>query len=373
MNRPVSKFIGSELLFLFLVFTSFYCSRPAEDKKTTKDEISSAKTRIDNLTFKSPLPDKTFTIGDDVNVSLITKDPSIEPDSIQLLARTNRLETLSKGQFDFEWSANPGKVGRTPLRAVAYYGDSLTETKTVNITLLSDIKPGKVNYRIVNEFPHDPEAFTQGLVYYNGFLFESTGQYGKSTVRKVDIETGKVLQINQLGQEFFGEGLAIYNSKLLQLTWKEQVGFIYDMESFSMLQKVYYDIKEGWGLTYDGNEFVLSDGTSRLYFMDPTYFTETGRLEIYDDKGMVPYLNELEYIDGRIFANIWGKETIAVLDPSNGKVTHYLDFSGSVPANIKNAGDKVLNGIAYNPENGNLFITGKYWPVLFELEYSLEP
>lgn len=373
MKNYVEKFTGIKLLLFFIVCTSFYCSRPSENGASSDKSDTTAKKKFDNIEFSSPSRDETFTIGDEVNIELKISNPQTQPDSVQLFARNDKISVLVNGQQNFSWISNVDKVGRTSLRTVAFYGDSLTETTSVNVTFLSDIQPGMVEFQIVGEYPHDPEAFTQGLVFDNGYFFESTGHYGKSTVRKVDVKTGNVLKVHQLGQEFFGEGLAIYDSRLFQLTWKEQVGFIFDKENFTMLQKVYYDIKEGWGLTYNGKAFVLSDGTSKLYFMDPQYFTEISRLEIYDDKGMVPYLNELEYIDGKIFANIWGKEIIAVIDPLTGKVTHYLDVSEHVPSQRKKSGDMVLNGIAYNPGNGNLFITGKYWPVLYELEYSLVP
>ncbi len=373
MKNYLEKFPGINLFLFFIVCTSFYCSRPSEKEPLSDDSSLGSKSKIDNIEFSAPGRDKTFTIGEKVSIDLKISDPQVQPDSVQLFSRNNKIAVLINGQRSYSWVSDVSKVGRTSLRAVAFYGDSLTETTSVNVTFLSDIKPGTVKFQIVAEYPHDPEAFTQGLVFDNGYFFESTGHYGKSTVRKVDVKTGNVLKVHQLGQEFFGEGLAIYESRLFQLTWKEQVGFIFDKESFTLLQKVYYDIKEGWGLTYDGDNFVLSDGTSKLYFMDPQYFTEISRLEIYDDKGMVPYLNELEFIDGKIFANIWGKETIAVIDPLTGKVTHYLDFGRHVPAKIKKSGDMVLNGIAYNPGSGNLFITGKYWPVLYELEYSLIP
>lgn len=373
MKTHVDKNARIIPVLVFLLLTSFYCSRPDEDNGDDKNLRTIKKPGIDNLSLQRPEQDKSFALGENVEIALKLDKEDIQPDSIQLFARNDRIHTLPQGELQHSWSANLNRVGRTSVRAVAFYGDSLRETEAVNITLLSDIKPGKVNYTILNEYPHDPEAFTQGLVYDNGYLFESTGHYGKSTVRKVDVETGEVIKINQLGQEFFGEGLAIYDSRLFQLTWKEQVGFIFDKDNFNMVQKVYYDIKEGWGLTYDGEKFILSDGTSQLYFMDPTYFTETGRLEVYDNKGMVPHLNELEYIKGKIFANIWGKKIIAVIDPNSGKVTHYLDFSSSTPDGLGDTGDKVLNGIAYNPDTENLYITGKYWPVLFELSYSLQP
>lgn len=360
------------IVLFFWLFTSFYCSGPSSTDKDTGTHEPQRKPEIRNLSIDKPQSDDSFIIGEEVKIQLKLDNKSIIPDSVQLVARNQPVETLHNGIFETTWKANLDRVGRASFRAIAFYGDTVTETRSVNLTLLSDLNPGNVRYTIVNEYKHDPEAFTQGLVYDNGYFFESTGHYGKSTVRKVEVETGNVIQVHQLGKDFFGEGLAIFNSKLFQLTWKEQVGFIFDKESFTMLQKIYYDIKEGWGLTFDGKKFIMSDGTARLYFIDPKYFTESGQIEVYDNKGMVTHLNELEYINGKVYANIWGKEIIAIIDPNTGKVTHYLDFSKHIPENSNNDGDKVMNGIAYNSENGHLYVTGKHWPVLYEIDYSLE-
>ena len=222
-------------------------------------------------------------------------------------------------------------------------------------------------FRIVGVVPHDAAAFTEGLVFSDGFLYESTGLNGVSSVRKVDIPTGKVLKITALPPEYFGEGLTAWRGTLVQLTWQSQVGFIYDRESLKKIGEFPFD-GEGWGLTSDGESLVVSDGSATLRFLDPATFRETRRLPVTDGGRPVENLNELEYIEGEIFANIWKSDVIARISPRSGAILGWLDLSGlrrhMVPAGYA----EVLNGIAFDPDRKRLFVTGKYWPKLFELE-----
>lgn len=222
-------------------------------------------------------------------------------------------------------------------------------------------------YSVVNAFPHDPAAFTQGLVFEDGFLFEGTGLYGFSTLRRVALETGDVLQVHDLDDQFFGEGITIYEDKILQLTWRSQVGFVYDKETFAFEREFGY-AGEGWGLTHDGARLILSDGTSTLRFLDPETFGEIGALEVYDRAGSVENLNELEYVGGEIFANVWRTDRIARISCRTGQVLGWIDLEGLL---YSQGGPKlvdVLNGIAWDEEQGRLFVTGKQWYLLFEIE-----
>jgi glutamine cyclotransferase len=222
------------------------------------------------------------------------------------------------------------------------------------------------SYEIVNVYPHDPAAFTQGLVLANGVLYEGTGLRGRSDLRRVDLKSGEVLQQHKLADEHFGEGIALLNGKIYQLTWQSNLGFVYDQESFALLQEFSYPT-EGWGLTHDGARLIMSDGTSTLYFRDPETLEEIGRLEVYDEQGAVTQLNELEYIQGEIYANVWKTERIARISLATGQVTGWIDLAGLLKAEDLTAPVDVLNGIAYDAATGHLFVTGKLWPKLFEI------
>ena len=224
------------------------------------------------------------------------------------------------------------------------------------------------SYRVVHSFPHDPDAYTQGLLYDNGFLYESTGQYGQSSLRKVELETGAVVQLHQLDDRFFAEGLALFSNRLLQLTWQANKGFAYRLDSFEQLAEFAYPT-EGWGLTYDGELLVMSDGSATLYFRDPFTFAEVSRVAVVAQGRPVSQLNELEWIAGEVFANIWQTDTIARIDPATGQVAGWIDLTGLLNNEDRRGSNaEVLNGIAYDPEGERLFVTGKRWPKLYQIE-----
>jgi len=226
-------------------------------------------------------------------------------------------------------------------------------------------KPLYYTYSIVNTYPHDKNAFTQGLVYDDGWLYESTGLYGNSTLRRVKLETGEILQLYALPDKYFGEGIAIFDDKIVQLTWRERKGFIYDKHTFKLLHEFNYST-EGWGITYDGNWLIMSDGTANLYFLDPETFEKLGQIEVHDTSP-VTRINELEYVHGRIYANIWMEEKIAIIDPQTGQVVGWIDLSGLQDVEKRDV-DDVLNGIAYDAERDRLFVTGKRWSHIFEIK-----
>lgn len=226
--------------------------------------------------------------------------------------------------------------------------------------------PARYRFSIVNTYPHDPEAFTQGLIYRDGFLYESTGLRGASSLRKVRLETGEVVQRIDLDSRYFGEGLTDWGDRLVQLTWQSNLGFVYDLASFGQLRTFSYP-GEGWGITHDGRRLIMSDGTSVLRFLDPETFAEVGRLAVRERGLSVPNLNELEMVDGELFANVWQTDEIVIIDPQSGIVTARIDFS---PLRREFGTDRVdvFNGIAWDREGRRLFVTGKYWPRLFEVE-----
>jgi glutaminyl-peptide cyclotransferase len=223
------------------------------------------------------------------------------------------------------------------------------------------------SYKILKTYPHDADAFTQGLVFDQGNLFEGTGLQGRSSLRRVELETGKILQIIRLPDPNFGEGITVFRDKIIQLTWKAKLVYVYDKTSFELLQQFSYD-QEGWGITHDGVRLILSDGTSILRFRDPEDLSERGRIQVYDEKGPVGNLNELEYIDGEIYANVWRTQKIARIDPHTGCVTGWIDLEGIYQAEGPAKPVDVLNGIAYDSKNHRIFVTGKLWPSLFEIK-----
>ncbi len=224
-------------------------------------------------------------------------------------------------------------------------------------------------YEIVNTYPHDRAAFTQGLAFENGVLYEGTGLYGKSTLRKVDLETGDVQQIHGLPAQYFGEGITVLGDRLIQLTWKSRTGLIYDRDSFKLTGNFTY-ATEGWGITHDGERLIMSDGTSTLYFLDPETFRIIGHIEVHHNDTPIDRLNELEYIKGQVYANVWQTDNIAVIDLNTGQLTAWLDLSGLLQSQEHSPPVDVLNGIAYDAANDRLFVTGKLWPWLFEIKLA---
>jgi glutaminyl-peptide cyclotransferase len=222
-------------------------------------------------------------------------------------------------------------------------------------------------YRVVNAYPHDRYAYTQGLIFSDGFLYESTGLYGASTLRRVQLETGKVLAQHAMDRRYFGEGITEWEGSLLQLTWTSNVGFVYERSGLKVQGTFRYP-GEGWGLTHDRKRLIMSDGTATLRFLDPRSFRETGRLPVLNGAVPLAELNELEFVRGEIFANIYRTDRIARISPQSGRVVGWIDLSGLLPEREKGVPVDVLNGIAYDERRDRLFVTGKLWPKLFEIE-----
>ena len=220
-------------------------------------------------------------------------------------------------------------------------------------------------YTVQHTYPHDPNAFTQGLEYLNGYLYEGTGLNGRSSIRKVKLETGKVLRERGVPRAYFGEGITVWKSSLIELTWESQLAFVYDRDTFAPRRRFTY-AGEGWGLTHDATNLIMSDGTSELRFVDPETFTERRRVRVTDGGRAVTRLNELEYVKGQVLANIWTTDNIARIDPGSGRVLGWIDLRGLLPE-TQRVSDAVLNGIAYDEAKDRLFVTGKLWPKLFEI------
>jgi len=263
-------------------------------------------------------------------------------------------------------------VGKQTISAMVYYGEGKSKRINNSIEVFANIPYQAYSYKIVNTFPHDDKAFTQGLEFRDGFLYESTGKEGQSTISKLDLQTGNVIRRIKLDDKYFGEGITILNDKLYSLTWHANKGFVYDLETFNREKEFPYNkSKEGWGLTNDGKQLIKSDGTNKIWFLDAETQKEVRSIQAYNHKQRIPKLNELEYINGKIYANYWQKPLIAIINPENGVVEGIINLSGLVKEVGKSQqlkADDVLNGIAFDTENDRLFVTGKNWKKLFEIE-----
>ena len=260
------------------------------------------------------------------------------------------------------------KLGKQAISATIYYKG---QKKQLNNTIyfLGAAAPKVYSYRIVNEYPHDNHAFTQGFVFHNGFFYESTGQLGSSSLRKVDIETGKILQKIDLDRKYFGEGMTILNDKIYLLTWRKKIGFIYDLETFELLGTFDYNqSKEGWGLTHNNEKLIKTDGSERMWFLNPETLEEESFIETYTNKRKAEKLNELEFVKGKIYANIWQQNSILIVEPYSGAIEAIVNLKGLQGKAGQDGEDNVLNGIAYDAEKDRLFVTGKNWNKVFEIK-----
>jgi glutamine cyclotransferase len=356
-------------MVLFPILTAG-CGQKVPADSGKKGRVSAVRTEK-RTRVAEPAGNSRFSIGDQIPVKLeVSSDTLPGIDSVEIFLGNQRQRAIHRAPYACGCSSDNLPVGTRSLRIICHFSDGTKEYHDLNFVLRSDIVPGYLNYRILNTWPHDRRAYTQGLVYEDGFLYEGTGQWSESTLRKTVISTGEPVRMLNLPDDVFGEGITLLDDKIYQLTYKSQVGFVYEKETFRRIQKVYYQIKEGWGLTHDGQNLIMSDGSNVIYFMDPEYFTEIRQLEVFDDQGPVSRLNELEYIGGRIFANLYGEEVIVIIEPEKGRVTGKINMKGILPEQDRYPGIDVFNGIAWNPEKRVLYVTGKYWPKLFEI--SLE-
>jgi glutaminyl-peptide cyclotransferase len=245
---------------------------------------------------------------------------------------------------------------------------TVTARSTVTVTLVEPYETPKATlygYEVITTYPHDPQSYIEGLQYVDGDLYEGSGLYGHSSLRHVDLETGTVEKQVPLAEQYFGEGIYVLDDRIYQLTWQSHIGFIYDRASFEQVDQFTYPT-EGWGLTYDGQDLIMSDGSSTLFWRDPATFEEVKRVAVADGNQPVKLLNELEYIKGSVWANVWLSDDIVIIDPTSGQVTGRVDLTGILPPE-QAANAEVLNGIAYDEENDRIFVTGKFWPLLFEI------
>lgn len=357
------KIYSIALIFLAVVFSSGSCDRKSESSEVSKQQTEIVK----KLTSIDIGETGRFTSGDDIAITVIKPD-TLTVDSVQIFFRG-----ASKGSYPnvdglliSTEGSNPGTAG---VRVNLYFNGQ-SESHSQQVEILSDLVPELYRYSVVNSYNHDVGAYTQGLIYYDGWLYEGTGNYNQSTIRKVRLETGEVIQVRNNASDIFGEGITIFNGKLFQLSYKAQICFVYDLNSFDEIGKFYYQNKEGWGLTDNKTELIMSDGTHILYFVDPDMFTVKRQIEVYNNEGPVTSLNELEYINGKIYANRYYTDEIVIIDPETGREEGRVDMKGILSVKDRSPETNVLNGIAWDPDGERLFVTGKYWPKLFEIRLT---
>ncbi len=319
-------------------------------------------TNRNNFSIATNAEKNTIQLGKSLKLSLKNpKNISVQSVSYQM-----------NGKDISESFVVDSKLGEHTITAKVNYEDTSEEVST-KITILNNAVPQIYKYKIINEYPHDIKSYTQGLEFHDGELYESSGQYGESKLRKVNYKTGEILKNINLTNQYFGEGLTILNDKLYQLTWRENTGFIYDVNTLEKTGTFKYGkSKEGWGLCNDGTSLYKSDGTDKIYTLDANNFTEQEFIQVYTNNGKIASLNELEWIDGKIYANIYQRNGVAIINPKNGAVEGVIDFSPLKEKVTQHPELDVLNGIAYNPETKTIFVTGKDWDKLFEVEVFVE-
>lgn len=326
--------------------------------------LSSCKS---NYKFVLHAPKKINT-NSPLKISLSEKN-NLPIDSVQFFIDSKKLPNNNKS---VTIDINDYRLGKHAITALVFFNKK-TKKEVKSVYFLADSEPTIYSFKIINTYPHDPKAYTQGLEYHDGYLYESTGRKGTSSIRKVDIKTGKVLQKVDLDSQYFGEGITIFNDKIYQLTWQAGLGFIYDLKSFKKEGSFkYHNSLEGWGLTHNGKELIKSDGSDKIWFLDPKTLKEKRFIEAYTNTQKVEKLNELEYINGKIYANRWQLNSIIIINPINGKVDGVVNLnkleSKIEQEQVINDVDEVLNGIAYDKKNDRIFVTGKLWTKLYEIK-----
>lgn len=346
---------------IFIVFsTSGVLINCAQSSKKTRKPVTSIK--IIHKNNKYPIGEKL-----PVNLKVRIKDGSLR--KTELFLDGNSLVISDKPEFSYELETSHLNVGTHYLKTLTTTDDGTTGENYIDFLLISDINPKKCGYKVIKSYPHNIEHFTEGLEIKNGFLYEGTGQEGNSAIYKTDLSNWNVIKELKLSDQYFGEGITVLNGKLYQLTYKTQIGFVRDIDTFEQIKTWNYKNEQGWGLTNDGKNLIMSDGTEFLYYLDPQTLKEIKKIQVCNHKGVVLNLNELEYINGEIWANIWTTDTVVKIDPQTGKIIAEIDLTGLLSSSISNQKTPVdvLNGIAYDNEKKKIYVTGKLWPKLFEI------
>jgi len=347
------------VVLIFSLFITFFSCSSKSNKRPRKP--------VSTITIQ---PVKSnYVYGDKISVDVSTKLKDGELKSVQLFLNNELIKESSETDFTAE-NVVLNTVGTITFNANAEKTDGLENSRSKIINVFSDVAPKLMTYQVIDNYPHLKTSYTQGLEYYKGYFYEGTGENGHSKLMKINISTGEPVKSFDMDDKYFGEGITILNEKIYQLTYHAKKGFIYDLNSFAVIDSFSYPSAEGWGLTNDGTNLIMSDGTNVLTWLDPNDFSVVKKLQVADNRQLMTFLNELEYVDGTIYANIYTTNTIVKIDISNGKVLEKIDMSGLIDLYHRQS-DRIdyLNGIAYDSEHKKMYVTGKLYPKLFEVKF----
>lgn len=334
--------------------------------KTTKPATSIKQQTKQTTGLTVSIEPTTIIFGQNVTLTF-NHELKQQPDSV-VITTGNIKKTISvTNNNKIVFTVETTKVGKTNINTTFYWPNNIYDSKISSITVLSDIVPQNYGYKVIKTYPHNKQFYTQGLEFYDGVIYEGTGHYGQSALLKYKLENSDILQSVNLPNNVFGEGITILGNKIYQLTWQSGVGFVYDKNSFKKIYEFNY-ATEGWGLTNNGKELIMSDGSENIYFMDADFFQQTKKISVYDNNGTINNINELEYINGKIYANIYTTNYIIAIDPETGKVLEKINLKGLLTNQELKQKIDVLNGIAFDKANNRLFVTGKWWPKIFHVE-----
>ena len=347
--------IKKSIVFAVLIMMMYAC----KDKNT-----------ITYRGFISPEMGSSIALGNPLDVKILFGNDKKVDSVVYLLDHAHYLSKNDTSAVSIK--TNALKLGNHLVTA-KIFSEGKSEDLTSNFILLSNIVPQEYGYEIIKKFPHDTSSYTEGFEYHDGFFYESAGDYGHSSLRRVDVNSGKVLQKATLDSIYFGEGITMIDNKILQLTYKTKVAFVYDKSTFKKLETVPYAVgQEGWGMYFDGSKILTTDGTNNIYFLDKTSYQKTGGIQVYDNKRAMDSLNELEIVDGKIYVNVYTQNYFLIVDEKTGAVEGKVDLSGLLPDGYFKTdyaiGNNVLNGIAYDKVGKRLFVTGKKWPYVFQIK-----
>lgn len=354
---------------IFICFTLFSFNCENESNNTNNLHVKDTKKVIPKkiILKANTLDSSKFIVGKQVEINMsLEKDSKI--DSVQLFINEEYISSFASSSFSYSWDTKSTIVGTNKIRVTVFW-EANNQRQEKKIVFLSDIEPEIHGYKVINTYNHDRGAYTQGLFFYEDVLYEATGLKGESSIRKTKIETGDILKSYSISGDIFGEGITFFDGKIIQLSWRANRGFVYDQKTFKKITEFHYS-SEGWGLTNNETELIMSDGTNTIYFLETQSYSIIRQIEVFDNKGAIMYLNELEYINGELYANIYGTDKIAKIDTKTGKVISYIDLTGILAKKYIDNQTDVLNGIAYDKENDRFFVTGKKWAKLFEISIT---
>lgn len=347
-------------LFIIFIILSVFISSFSCSNQSNRSRKPAVRISVESV-------HKKIASGDDITIGISVKlkdgelkETKIFVDSVMVTSGKNVEFTYTLKKFE--------NIGKHTIKTQAVKSDGVEGVYFKTFEVLSDIVPEKYGYELVQSYPHNETSFTEGLEIHNGFLYESTGENGKSALLKTNLKTGKTVQSVKLAESFFGEGITIFNGRIFQLTYKTQVGFVYELENMALVDSFHFESTEGWGMTHDEHNLIMSDGTNILTYINPTTYKPVKKLQVCDDKNPLIYLNELEYFEGFIYANVWTTNLIVKIDPKTGKVLSKIDLDGILTMSNSTKQVDVLNGIAIDPVTKKMYVTGKLYPKIFEIK-----